>query len=188
MKYSIDSAVRAVHKKACEPVQAQKQSSVTKSTNIDVRHIFRKKKAWLVFGSFVAVFAIVISAGIFVARKGNIMIENENNAFVEKDSTEYVQNDIGPQESHVFHITIDTEEFKVDADIIEGKTDDDLHKGVVHQEGSAFPSQYGGNVVITGHRWYPGDGEFSKVFQNMDKLRQGDEIIIEYKNKKYTYN
>jgi len=189
MKYSIDGIVKNSHKKVCKPVQIQKKDSIIDNIKkIRINHIFSKKNMWFIVFGVVIVIIIFGGIGIFIIKKTNVIKKVESNAISKVDTLNDVEDNADVQESNIFHIVIDTEEFHVDTDIIEGETDDDLHRGVVHQKGSAFPSQYGGNVVITGHRWYPGDGEFSTVFENMDKLKKGDKITIEYKNKKYIYS
>ena len=185
----MDGIVKGAQKKKCKPVQAQKKvSNTNKKEILKIIHIFWKKNVRFIIIGITILIIVSVGASIFVFKKKKVPVNDKKYVSVQKNVTSVTKNDSEPQESNVFHITIDTEGFKVNADIIEGKTDEDLHKGVIHQEGSAFPSQYGGNVVITGHRWYPGDGEFSKVFQNIDKLKKDDKIIIEYKGKKYIYS
>ncbi len=189
MTYNMDGIVRGVQKKIHKPAQVQKKvSNINKKEILKIIHIFCKKNVRFIIIGMIILIIVSISISIFIFKKKRVVIDNNNDVSVQKVVTSAVKDSNESQEPNVFHIKIDTEEFKVDTDIIEGNTNDDLHKGVVHQEGSAFPSQYGGNVVITGHRWYPGDGEFSKVFQNIDKLKKDDKITIEYKNKKYIYS
>lgn len=63
-----------------------------------------------------------------------------------------------------------------------------LRRGVVKFATTADPGQPG-NVVIFGHSsgqpWAPGDYKF--VFTNLDKLRAGDKIHIDYKGQRYIY-
>ncbi len=63
-----------------------------------------------------------------------------------------------------------------------------LDKGAVHIEDTGFPWDTEANVYIAGHRLgYPGTGSFLQ-FYDLDKLEDGDEIIIEDANgAKYTY-
>ena len=185
----MDGIVKGAQKKKCKPVQAQKKvSNTNKKEILKITHIFWKKNVRFIIIGITILIIVSAGASIFVFKKKKVPVNDKKYVSVQKDVTSVTKNDSKPQELNVFHIAIDTEGFKVNADIIEGKIDEDLHKGVIHQEGSAFPSQYGGNVVITGHRWYPGDGEFSKVFQNIDKLKKDDKITIEYKGKKYIYS
>ena len=149
-----------------------------------------RRKKWIRVGGLL-VTIVLLCFVVFKAYRQNIIdvdtnkgstTNTEKQVPVAEESVEKKLNKIS-----VFHLSIDTDKFSVDTDIIEGDTDQDLHKGVVHQKGSAFPSRFGGNVVITGHRWYPGDGEFSKIFENIDKLKKDDKIDIIYNNKKYIY-
>ncbi len=63
-----------------------------------------------------------------------------------------------------------------------------LDKGAVHVEGTGFPWDAEANVYIAGHRLgYPGTGSFLQ-FRDLNKLENGDEIIIEDANgSTYTY-
>lgn len=63
-----------------------------------------------------------------------------------------------------------------------------LRRGVVKFATTADPGQ-AGNVVIFGHSsgqpWAPGDYKF--IFTNLDKLRPGDKIYVDYKGQRYIY-
>lgn len=63
-----------------------------------------------------------------------------------------------------------------------------LQHGVLRYPGTAQPGQYG-NVFITGHSsYYPWDpGKYKDVFAILDQLEVGDEYIVYYDQKKYTY-
>jgi len=189
MKYNVDSVVKGERQKVHKPTHIQKKISPPKRRNGMKRmYIFVKKNRKFIIITIGLVIVSVV-AGFFVVRKNLATLKNEAGRDSKQISVEDKrEDDVDEQESNVFHIVINTKEFKVDADVIEGASNEDLHKGVVHQKGSAFPSQHGGNVVITGHRWYPGDGQFSKVFENMDKLKKGDKVTLQYKNKKYIYS
>jgi sortase A len=63
-----------------------------------------------------------------------------------------------------------------------------LRKGVDHYGASANPGQ-AGNTVIFGHSsgaiWAPGDYKF--VFTLLNKVKAGDQVIIDYQGTRYTY-
>lgn len=63
-----------------------------------------------------------------------------------------------------------------------------LRRGVVHYGTTALPGQ-AGNIVILGHSsgqlWAPGDYKF--VFTHLDKVKDNDRIIIDYKGTRYIY-
>jgi len=63
-----------------------------------------------------------------------------------------------------------------------------LHDGTVHVKGTGFPWQDEANVYIAGHRLgYPGT-KSDRVFWDLDKLEDGDEVILtDADGKKYTY-
>ena len=63
-----------------------------------------------------------------------------------------------------------------------------LEGGVAHFAGTAKPGE-GGNIFIFGHSsfyfWKAGD--YKDIFKNLEDIEIGDEIIVNYKDKKYTY-
>ena len=64
----------------------------------------------------------------------------------------------------------------------------ELEKGVVHYPGTALPGDKG-NAFIFGHSSnYPwAQGSYNNVFALIDNLNGGDEIIVYYHQKKFTY-
>jgi len=187
----MDSATRKSYEKKNNLKRMQDKSLIVSiKEKLKIKNIFRLMGVNLIMLSGLILIAFFVWVGFFIVKKNLFNVENvrnEKEVSMDESFVNDEQNIDDVEESNVFRIVIDIQEFQIDTDIIEGEIDDDLHKGVVHQKGSATPSQYGGNVVITGHRWYPGEGEFSKVFQNLDKLKKEDKINIEYKNKMYTY-
>ena len=73
-----------------------------------------------------------------------------------------------------------------DAD--KGEYEDAMHDGTAHVRGTGFPWQRGTNVYIAGHRvGYPGT-KSNLVFWDLDKLEEGDEILLtDADGKTYTY-
>jgi sortase A len=63
-----------------------------------------------------------------------------------------------------------------------------LHDGALHLRGTGFPWQRGANVYIAGHRLgFPGTKSYL-VFYDLDKLENGDEVILTDANgTRYTY-
>ena len=63
-----------------------------------------------------------------------------------------------------------------------------LRRSSVHVRGTGWPWQDGANVYIAGHRLgYPGTRSWL-VFRDIDKLENGDEVILEDANgTRYTY-
>jgi len=64
-----------------------------------------------------------------------------------------------------------------------------LEGGVAQLLGSAKPGE-GSNIFIFGHSsyyWYK-PGDYKKIFATLDKLKEGDEIIIWYNKKEYKYS
>jgi len=181
-------------------IEVVKQDLAYKQGALDKKLLSRVNfKAFILKYKFVfvglLVFGIVAGVVLVVLNKksDNIFYTEEIKKTIEESESdadmvnEQIIDDSLKKKRESFHIFIDTKDFHIDNDIIEGGSDKDLNNGIIHQSGSAFPSKYGGNVVITGHRWYPGDGEFSKIFLDLDKLKKGDEVILTYGDKKYKY-
>ncbi|MCK4636154.1 MAG: sortase [Candidatus Moranbacteria bacterium] len=93
-----------------------------------------------------------------------------------------------------FWIEIDTEDLKITAPIIEGITggnkDEDnkiLDRGVGHHIIAPFPNRESGNVVLSGHRWFPGDIPARTVFIDLDKLKIDDEVKLYFDEEEFIY-
>lgn len=65
--------------------------------------------------------------------------------------------------------------------IVEGTTPADLRRGPGHYARTALPGQVG-NFVVSGHRT-----TYSAPFNKADRLRAGDEILIDTKKTQYVY-
>jgi sortase A len=63
-----------------------------------------------------------------------------------------------------------------------------MNKGSLHVQGTGFPWETGSNVYIAGHRLgYAGTGSFL-VFYDLDKVKNGDQVILSDSNgTRYTY-
>jgi sortase A len=67
--------------------------------------------------------------------------------------------------------------------IYDGPTAATLRKGVWHRPQTSSPD-HDSNTVLVGHRFtYDGPA----IFYSLDKVKQGDSIIIYWQHKKYTY-
>lgn len=62
-----------------------------------------------------------------------------------------------------------------------------LQEGVLHMSGTAFPGEVG-NIFIYGHSSALDPSKYDKIFADLDNLATGDQIEINYKRDKYTYN
>ena len=73
----------------------------------------------------------------------------------------------------------------VDVEIVSGNTENALLRGVWHRPNTGDPEQ-GGNFVVTGHRfrYLPPN---NTTFYNLDKLSEGDVIIVYYNGVEYDY-
>ncbi|SEG75693.1 sortase A [Thermomonospora echinospora] len=65
--------------------------------------------------------------------------------------------------------------------VVEGVKPADLRKGPGHYPGSALPGQIG-NFVVSGHRT-----TYSAPFNQIDRLRDGDRILIDTRRTQYVY-
>ena len=70
----------------------------------------------------------------------------------------------------------------IEAVMVEGVTANDLRFAVGHFPGTGLPGQEG-NLAIAGHRNFI-TGDF---FGHLDKVGPGDELIVEYYGRTYTY-
>jgi sortase A len=74
--------------------------------------------------------------------------------------------------------------------VYDGAANDEgaLHDGTLHVRGTGFPWQQGSNVYIAGHRLgFPGTKSYL-VFWDLNKLENGDEVILTDANgTRYTY-
>jgi sortase A len=74
--------------------------------------------------------------------------------------------------------------------VYDGAANDEaaLHDGTLHVNGTGFPWQTGSNVYIAGHRLgFPGTKSYL-VFWDLDKLENGDEVILTDANgTRYSY-
>jgi len=85
-----------------------------------------------------------------------------------------------------FWLDINTDKVKVKAPIVNGITDDKLDQGVGRHKTTALPGEYG-NMVLSGHRWKFGDNPAYRVFEDLDKLKNGDKIVVHYGTKVFEY-
>ena len=83
----------------------------------------------------------------------------------------------GPEQA----VQIQIPTIKVDAPVVQGDGWDQLKQGVGQHAGSANPGQPG-NMVLSGH-----DDVYGEIFQHLDQLVNGDEIIIYTAQHSYTY-
>jgi sortase A len=83
----------------------------------------------------------------------------------------------GPQQA----VRIQVPALGVDAPVVQGDAWEQLKKGVGQQIGSPDPGAKG-NIVLSAH-----NDVFGQIFQNLDKLKPGDQIILFTSQRTYTY-
>nr|WP_307990817.1 class D sortase [uncultured Niameybacter sp.] len=70
----------------------------------------------------------------------------------------------------------------IELPLLEGTTQEELKIGAGHMEGTALPGQVG-NCAIAGHRSYT----FSKMFNRLGEVKEGDVIVLTQQERSYTY-
>lgn len=86
-----------------------------------------------------------------------------------------------------FQLIIETDKLHISGDIIRGVTDDALGSGIGRHVTTGYPNKEGGNMVLSGHRWYPGDNPYSTIFADLNLLQTGDKIVVLYQGSRYHY-
>lgn len=71
---------------------------------------------------------------------------------------------------------------KIKMPIVEGTGTEALRRSVGHMTGTDLPGEIG-NSVLAGHRGY----SYGRLFNRLDELKVGDQIIVTTKKGKYTY-
>lgn len=73
---------------------------------------------------------------------------------------------------------------KIDSEnpVVEGTTKSALKAALGHQEGTAYPGEFG-NCVIAGHRNYT----FGRYFNRLDEVEIGDMIYVDYPDETLSY-
>ncbi len=62
-----------------------------------------------------------------------------------------------------------------------------LKRGVAHYRGTGLPGE-GENIVIFGHSSADvGSGPYARIFEKIDRLEKGDEIVLRYEKTDYSY-
>ena len=112
----------------------------------------------------------------------------ENNQIVEKNKVIEHEKDKEQGFANLgnFWLEINTDKVKVKAPVVNGTTDNELDQGLGRHKTTALPNE-NGNMVISGHRWKFGDNPAYKVFENLDKLKNGDKIEVHYGTKVFEY-
>ena len=94
-----------------------------------------------------------------------------------------------------FYLTIDRigiKKARIIANVDTGKANvylTDLLAGIGHLQGSSFPGE-GGNVFLFGHSSLPflfSNSDYSTIFSNLNKMKTGDTILVEFAGRKYFY-
>ena len=109
-----------------------------------------------------------------------------NNWFTQSSNHKNINSVLKHENSDLYHISIPI--LKIyGADVLIGGTN--LKKSIIQYPQSALPGQVG-NVVIFGHSVLPqffNPKSYFTIFSTLFKLKQGDEIYIDFDNIKYKY-
>jgi sortase A len=83
----------------------------------------------------------------------------------------------GPQQA----VRLQIPALKIDSPVVQGDGWDQLKKGIGQHVGTPNPGQKG-NVVLSAH-----DDVFGQIFQYLDKLKPGDQVILFSSQRSFTY-
>lgn len=111
-----------------------------------------------------------------------IVEKNKENEKKLEDDKKDVNNEIERQNYKRGEMIIEIPSIDVKAAIMEGTTIELLKQGPGLYEISPLPSKDANNVCIAGHRT-----TYGAWFRNVDKLKEGDHIILSFNEKKYVY-
>lgn len=79
----------------------------------------------------------------------------------------------------------------VDVAIVEGASSAVLEKGAWHRKPESGDPAQGGNFVLSAHRfrlgWTPQGTRARSPFYRLDRLQPGDQIFVDYRQRRYTY-
>jgi len=114
---------------------------------------------------------------------GNVEVDE---AVIEDDQVEETKQEFDLSDHH-FTLDISTDSLGISAPVFDGVTDSSLSRGVGRHVSTAVPNEQNGNVVLSGHQWYPGEAPGYTVFEDLDALSRDDEVSLDYGGKKYTY-
>lgn len=124
---------------------------------------------------------------LFFLRLNNVELfpytTNLEEGILGREDKRFENKDI-PDENRIVIPTI-----SVDLPIVEGGSENVLNLGIWHRPDTGYPGS--GNMVLTGHRvgyaFLPEDIKNSTSFYHLDKLKDGDYVIIYWNGVEYDY-
>lgn len=129
----------------------------------------------------------------FYNHSGNVLgdvstdLTQLNNWFIADDSPSSKPDpQLSPDGSFLYHLSIPSQKIQ-DATVVIGSMD--LKKSLIQYPQTALPGQLG-NAVIFGHSVLPqffNPKSYLTIFSTLYRLKQGDEIYVDYDNIKYKY-
>jgi sortase A len=136
---------------------------------------------------------VVLIASYFVMQGQESTATNSNNpkGFNVPKVSSTPETDVGGPQDKTLTVTIPKMIHVENASVPYASGEDEpalKDHAAIHLEGTGFPWQEEANVYLAGHRLgYPGYSSFL-AFYDLDKLENGDEILVRDANaKKYTY-
>lgn len=159
---------------------------VGKRDNLDSLLQILKRKPIVVFSGVLIIICLFI---VFRVNKKDSSLESDGQGVIDFSGSQKDENgnEISFENLGDFWIEIDTDDLKIKAPVVEGVSQEKLDQGVGHHRKTAFPSREKGNVVLSGHRWSPGNNLARTVFIDLDKLKVGDKIKLHYKDQEFSY-
>lgn len=113
--------------------------------------------------------------------KEGVVFSQEKIGIEKENKKEFSEKDLGS-----FWLEINTKKVKVKAPVVDGIEPEDLDRGLGRHRTMALPGEEG-NMVISGHRWKFGSNPAYKIFEDLDKLKNGDKVLVHYGSELFEY-
>jgi len=145
----------------------------------------KKKRHWFaVFLSLVAIAAALYVAAIYVAPQ--LVTIPFTGLTADATDSKIKQSKAGQFGDHLF-----IPQINVDVPILSGGAKTQLNDGVWQRTTTLGDPEKGGNFVLSGYKFtwdvFPQVARIKSPFYNLTKLKQGDELTVDYKGKRYVY-
>ncbi|MGG5461943.1 class D sortase [Clostridium sp. B9] len=115
-------------------------------------------------------------------KEENSKVSNSNkNSMNEKNNeSKYGEHDKSKEKKNVLGL-LEINDINLKAPIVNGVSDENMKHAVVHFENSSLPGE-AGNCVLAAH-----NNIYGSIFENLDELKKGDIISINYNKNTYRY-
>lgn len=152
-----------------------------KPMNIKIKNKEFKRNLILII-----IFVVALSAAIFIPIK-----KYQETLSADRQRSEQ----LADLEAKIWQqYSIKIPKINVDAPVIQGVDpankdlyNQELKNGVLLMPGSSTPGSGSGNIFIYGHSSAVVESRYSKIFANLNNLKDNDQIIITYSNQNFVY-